>query len=72
MKVTGTKDTCRSKMITETLQGLMGSLPWKLYAYADSVRWIRHAGEATDQDRLDLDLSGYPLWKELRVKSTLF
>ena len=55
MKVTGTKgygqiEDDNGNIARFDGEACLGSF----YAYADSVRWIRHAGEATDQDRLDL------------------
>lgn len=55
MKVTGTKGYVQIEDDNGNIARFDGeACLGSFYAYADSVRWIRHAGEATDQDRLDL------------------
>ena len=55
MKVIGTKGYVQVEDDNGNIARFDGEVCLgSFYAYADSVRWIRHAGEATDQDRLDL------------------
>ena len=55
MKVTGTKGYVQVEDDNGNIARFDGEVCLgRFYAYADSVRWIQHAGEATDQDRLDL------------------
>ena len=55
MKVTGTKGYVQVEDDNGNIARFDGEVCLgSFYAYADSVRWIRHAGEAADQDRLDL------------------
>ena len=55
VKVTGTKGYVQIEDDNGNIARFDGEVCLgRFYAYADSVRWIRHAGEATDKDRLNL------------------
>ena len=73
MKITGTKSYIQIKEENGNVARFDGeACLGEFYAYASPIRWIRHRGEATDGDRIDLIYRATRYGKETDTRVLFF
>ena len=73
MKVTGTKCRVQIEDDAGNIARFDGEVCFREFcALADSIQWIRHNGEATDQDRIDLIYKATRYGKDTGTKILFF
>ncbi|MBM6947725.1 hypothetical protein [Mordavella massiliensis] len=73
MKITGTKSYIQIEEENGNIARFDGeACLGEFYAYASSIRWVRHRGEATDGDRIDLIYRATRYGKETDTRVLFF